>query len=128
MGRKNCKRRVQRYGWDKAVTDYEAGWRTQTGGRRRAACSPMAGAANPASGVLDVACGTGLVTFRAAEFCRRYRRGGRHRHLRRNGRKPRAKSPAKKGITNTSFERLGRGSFGTQWRTVSTRAFMRPSA
>ena len=58
-------RRVQRYGWDKAVADYEAGWRAQL----EPAQSTMLDMAAPRPGerVLDVACGTGLVSFRVAE-------------------------------------------------------------
>lgn len=58
-------RRVQRYGWDKAADCYERLW-----------CAQLAPAQNrmlefaelrPGERVLDVACGTGLVTFEAAE-------------------------------------------------------------
>ena len=58
-------RRVQRYGWDKAVGDYETGWREQL----EPAQSMMLEMAALQSGerVLDVACGTGLVSFRAAD-------------------------------------------------------------
>ena len=58
-------RRVQRYGWDKAAGDYEAGWRAQL----EPAQSLMLEMAALQSGerVLDVACGTGLVTFRIAD-------------------------------------------------------------
>jgi ubiquinone/menaquinone biosynthesis C-methylase UbiE len=57
-------RRVQRYGWDRAVTAYEAGWRDQL----EPAHSLMLdmAALRPGERVLDVACGTGLVSFRAA--------------------------------------------------------------
>lgn len=57
-------RRVQRYGWDRAVDDYEQGWRDQL----EPAQSLMLDMAAPRVGdrVLDVACGTGLVSFRAA--------------------------------------------------------------
>ncbi len=55
-------RRVQRYGWDKAVGDYEAGWRVQL----EPAQSLMLEMAALQDGerVLDVACGTGLISFR----------------------------------------------------------------
>ena len=58
-------RRVQRYGWDRAVVAYETGWRDQL----EPAHSLMVGMAalRPGERVLDVACGTGLVSFRAAE-------------------------------------------------------------
>ena len=55
-------RRVQRYGWDKAVGDYEAGWRAQLE-PAQSLMLDMA-ALQPGERVLDVACGTGLVSFR----------------------------------------------------------------
>jgi ubiquinone/menaquinone biosynthesis C-methylase UbiE len=57
-------RRVQRYGWDKAAARYERAWQAQL----EPAQTAMLEMAAPISGerVLDVACGTGLVTFRAA--------------------------------------------------------------
>lgn len=57
-------RRIQRYGWDKAAHIYEQSW-----------LEPLAPAQNrllemanlrPGERVLDIACGTGLVTFPAA--------------------------------------------------------------
>jgi ubiquinone/menaquinone biosynthesis C-methylase UbiE len=57
-------RRVQRYGWGKAAARYERAWQAQL----EPAQTAMLEMAAPISGerVLDVACGTGLVTFRAA--------------------------------------------------------------
>lgn len=57
-------RRVQRYGWDRAVDAYEAGWQDQLEPAQRL----MLEMAEIEAGdtVLDVACGTGLVTFGAA--------------------------------------------------------------
>lgn len=58
-------RRVQRYGWDKAAAFYEQYWATQLEPAQRR----LIELADPRPGerVLDVACGTGLVTFPAAE-------------------------------------------------------------
>jgi ubiquinone/menaquinone biosynthesis C-methylase UbiE len=58
-------RRVQRYGWDKAAAFYDQYWARQL----EPAQSRMLVWADLQVGehVLDVACGTGLVTFRAAE-------------------------------------------------------------
>ena len=58
-------KRVQRYGWDKAA----ASLRTYLAGTARAGADGVAGHGRTGAGrerVLDVACGTGLVTFRAA--------------------------------------------------------------
>ncbi len=58
-------RRVQRYGWDKAATHYERYWSRQL----EPAQNLMLRMADlrPGERVLDVACGTGLVTFRAVD-------------------------------------------------------------
>jgi ubiquinone/menaquinone biosynthesis C-methylase UbiE len=58
-------RRVQRYGWDLAADEYEPLWHSQLAPAqaRLLACAAPA----PGERVLDVACGTGLVSFAAAE-------------------------------------------------------------
>ena len=58
-------RRVQRYGWDKASGFYERYWQEQLAPAQERLLSLAA--LRPGERVLDVACGTGLVTFRAAE-------------------------------------------------------------
>lgn len=57
-------RRVQRYGWDLAASDYEPLWQAQLAEAQGALLT----LASPAPGeqVLDIACGTGLVSFEAA--------------------------------------------------------------
>lgn len=56
--------RVQRYGWDRAASYYDKSWQKQL----EPAQTLLLTMAMPRSGerVLDIACGTGLVTFRAA--------------------------------------------------------------
>jgi ubiquinone/menaquinone biosynthesis C-methylase UbiE len=58
-------RRVQRYGWDAAAADYEPLWQAQLAPAQTA----LLAAADPKPGeqVLDLACGTGLISFVAAE-------------------------------------------------------------
>ena len=57
-------RRIQRYGWDLAAVDYESLWQAQLAEAQDA----LLALASPAVGerVLDIACGTGLVSFEAA--------------------------------------------------------------
>jgi len=58
-------RRIQRYGWDKAAPFYEQYWQAQLAPSRRR----LLEMARLRSGerVLDLACGTGLITFPAAD-------------------------------------------------------------
>lgn len=58
-------RRVQRYGWDKAVEDYDAFWERQLEPAQRRLLE-MADL-RPGERVLDVACGSGQITAPAAE-------------------------------------------------------------
>jgi ubiquinone/menaquinone biosynthesis C-methylase UbiE len=58
-------RRVQRYGWNKAAASYESFWSLQL--RPAQDLMLSLAALGPGERVLDVACGTGLVTFRAAD-------------------------------------------------------------
>jgi SAM-dependent methyltransferase len=57
-------RRVQRYGWDLAADVYEPLWQAQLGAAQAALMRRAAPA--PGERVLDVACGTGLLSFAAA--------------------------------------------------------------
>jgi ubiquinone/menaquinone biosynthesis C-methylase UbiE len=59
-------RRIQRYGWDKASSFYENSWQSQL----KPAHDLLMDLANIKAGdkVLDIAAGTGLITFRAAEL------------------------------------------------------------
>ena len=58
-------RRVQRYGWDKAVGEYEAGWRAQLEPAQSLMLDMVA--LQLGEHVLDTACGTGLVSFRIVD-------------------------------------------------------------
>jgi len=57
-------RRVQRYGWDKAAGFYESFWRQQLAPAQTRLLELAA--LRPGDRVIDIACGTGLVTFPAA--------------------------------------------------------------
>jgi ubiquinone/menaquinone biosynthesis C-methylase UbiE len=57
-------RRVQRQGWDRAAADYEALWQPQLAPAQAALLD--CAALQRGERVLDVACGTGLVSFAAA--------------------------------------------------------------
>jgi ubiquinone/menaquinone biosynthesis C-methylase UbiE len=58
-------RRIQRYGWDLAASDYESLWRAQLAPAHTQllACASLARGQR----VLDVACGSGLIALAAAE-------------------------------------------------------------
>lgn len=58
-------RRVQRYGWDLATTAYERRWQAQLAGVQAELLALAA--LQPGERVLDVACGTGLVSYAAAQ-------------------------------------------------------------
>ena len=62
-------RRIQRYGWDKAASAYDAGWRDSLA----LVQSKLIDIADPQPGerILDTACGTGLVTFPLVEVAGR---------------------------------------------------------
>jgi SAM-dependent methyltransferase len=55
--------RIQRYGWDLAVHDYEPSWQAQLAGAR--GLLRECAALEPGQCVLDVACGSGLTSFDA---------------------------------------------------------------
>lgn len=61
----SLQRRIQRYGWDKASNSYEIYWQQQL----KPAQDLLLQMAQVQHGehVIDIACGTGLVSFRAAE-------------------------------------------------------------
>jgi ubiquinone/menaquinone biosynthesis C-methylase UbiE len=57
-------RRIQRYGWDLAAVDYESLWQAQLAEAQSTLLALTSFAAGEQ--VLDIACGTGLVSFQAA--------------------------------------------------------------
>jgi ubiquinone/menaquinone biosynthesis C-methylase UbiE len=59
-------RRIQRYGWNKAVSSYERFWKQQLASAQTRLLAMAA--LQPGERVLDVACGTGIVAFRAANL------------------------------------------------------------
>ncbi|PEN12214.1 dimethylmenaquinone methyltransferase [Longibacter salinarum] len=61
----NVQRRVQRYGWDQAARDYDPCWQRPLKPAQDELLEQAA--LRPGQHVLDVACGTGLVTLPAAD-------------------------------------------------------------
>ncbi|MCW9706124.1 class I SAM-dependent methyltransferase [Fodinibius salsisoli] len=62
----DLQRRIQRYGWDRAAPHYETGWQDQLWPAQEsllAEADPQ-----PGESVLDISCGTGLVTIPLAEI------------------------------------------------------------
>ena len=57
-------RRIQRYGWDRAVGDYEQGWQEPLAPAHHLMLDMLA--AQPGERVLDIAAGTGLISLRLA--------------------------------------------------------------
>ena len=96
-------RRAQRSGWDLAARDYESLWQAQLAPARRAL---LAGAQMRAGEqVLDVACGSGLVTFEAARSSAEagwVLGADLSPHMVRSARQ----SAARRGVTNVGFERM----------------------
>lgn len=99
----NLQRRVQRYGWDRAANEYEPLWQAQLADAQAALLS--AAALHPGQGVLDVACGTGLVSFAAA---RAVGAGGRVVGVDLSERMVEAarRHASRQGASNTSFARM----------------------
>lgn len=62
--RARLQQRVQRYGWDLAAADYESLWHAQLAPAQDALVAGVA--LRSGERALDIACGTGLVTFEAA--------------------------------------------------------------
>ena len=62
----NLQRRIQRYGWDKAAQAYEAGWKDSLAPAQQRLL--LMAEAWPGERVVDLACGTGLVTVPLAHM------------------------------------------------------------
>ena len=96
-------RRVQRYGWDLAAASYESLWQSQLAAAQSELLSLAA--LRRGENVLDVACGTGLVSFDAA------RAVGPEGHVlgvdisELMVKAARKRAPAE-GLENTAFERM----------------------
>jgi ubiquinone/menaquinone biosynthesis C-methylase UbiE len=97
-------RRVQRYGWDKAAAHYESAWVRQLASAQARLLALAA--ARPGERVLDVACGTGLVTFPLA---RAVMPGGRVLGTDLSAAMVEAarERAAAQGCANATFERMG---------------------
>jgi ubiquinone/menaquinone biosynthesis C-methylase UbiE len=99
----NLQRRVQRYGWDKAAAYYEKFWEKQL----KSAQDKMLEIASIQEGerVMDIACGSGLVSFRVANQV------GKDGHLLGNDISEKMiaicrQLAMEKNITNAAFERM----------------------
>lgn len=62
----DLQRRVQRYGWDKAAPHYNMGWQEQLWPAQESLLSEVD--PQPGEKILDISCGTGLVTLPVAEI------------------------------------------------------------
>jgi len=62
----DLQRRIQRYGWDRAASYFETGWREQLWPAQESLLSE----ADPVPGekVMDISCGTGLITLPVAKL------------------------------------------------------------
>ncbi|MFT5202594.1 MAG: ubiquinone/menaquinone biosynthesis C-methylase UbiE [Candidatus Aldehydirespiratoraceae bacterium] len=104
-------RRVQRYGWDRAAAFYERYWQTQLAPAQAATLD--AARLSPGDSVIDVACGTGLVTFAAAH---QVEPGGRvlGSDISANMVAAAVAAATDKGISNVSFERADAEDLGCE--------------